>query len=128
MELTQSQIESINSNCPEDQGIFKQPFGIPVHIKEHVIYCRYECGGKSGGNYHGDASVPYSKSKPKDYMKVLDLVLKELRPQISFLEYRQIEPLIHDNTETKFEYYGNSTEWKIEYIKLSELYKLISEF
>jgi len=56
-------------------------------------------------------------------MKVLELVLKVLKPQISFLEYRMIEGLIHDNSETEYEYYGNSTDWKIEYIKLSDLYE-----
>ena len=117
MELTQQQIEGINKKCPYDQGIFRQPYGIPVSIKEPVIYCRYETGGWE--------PRPYEKEPPKDRMKVLELVLMELKPNISFLQYRLIEGLIHNNEETEREYYGNSTEWKIEYIKLSDLYEAL---
>jgi len=31
--LTEEQIKEINSKCPYNQGIFLQPYGIPVHIK-----------------------------------------------------------------------------------------------
>lgn len=48
MELTQEQIEAINKECPYNQGVFREPYGIPVKIKEPVIYCRYEIGGYSG--------------------------------------------------------------------------------
>jgi len=129
MELTQTQIEAINEECPYNQGVFKEPYGIPVNIKEPVIYCRYETGGYSGGSCWDDSDPqPYTEEPPKDRMKVLELVLKVLKPQISFLEYRMIEGLIHDNSETEHEYYGNSTEWKIEYIKLSDLYEALAKF
>jgi hypothetical protein len=129
MELTQEQIESINKECPYNQGVFREPYGIPVKIKEPVIYCRYEIGGFSGGSCWDDSDPqPYSEEPPKDRMKVLELVLKLLKPQISFLEYRMIEGLIHDNSETEYEYYGNSTDWKIEYIKLSDLYEALAKF
>ena len=129
MELTQEQIEAINKECPYNQGVFREPYGIPVKIKEPVIYCRYETGGYSGGSCWDDSDPqPYSEEPPKDRMKVLELVLKVLKPQISFLEYRMIEGLIHDNSETEYEYYGNSTDWKIEYIKLSDLYEALAKF
>ncbi len=129
MKLTQSQVESINEKCPSDQGVFVQPYGIPVHIKEPVIYCRWESGGYSGGSCWDDnAPQRYRNDTPKDRMQVLDIVLKEIRPQTTFLEYRQIEGLVHDNSETKYEYYGNSTDYQIEYIVLSELYELLETF
>lgn len=129
MELTKEQIEKINNECPENQGVFIEPYGIPVHIKEPVIYSRYEVGGYSGGScWDSSNPQPYHKDAPKDRMKVLEIVLKVLKPQISFLEYRMIEGLIHDNFETEYEYYGNSTEWFIEYIKLSDLYEALSKF
>jgi len=52
---------------------------------------------------------------------VLDLTLEKLMPNITYLKYKQILKLIHTNEETDYEYYGNSTEWKVEYIILSEL-------
>lgn len=127
MKLTQEQIDRINKAAPNDwqsneQGIFTQPFGIPVHIKEPVVYCRYENGGFRGGSCWDDSDPqPYEASAPKDKMKVLDLALKELKPDITFLQFREIENLIHTNEETEYEYYGNSTDYKIEYIILSEL-------
>ena len=119
-------IKEINEKCPYNQGIFKEPYGIPVHIKEPVIYCRYETGGYSGGSCWGDRNPEYySEDVPKDRFKVLDLVLEVLFPDIKYLQYKQIEELIHDNEETEYEYYGNSTDWKCEYIILSELESLI---
>lgn len=129
MKLSESQIKKINDKCPYNQGIFKEPYGIPVHIKEHVIYCRYETGGMSGGSCwdtaEDEGATPYEADPPKDKMKVLELVLEIVKPNITFLEYRKIESLIHDNSETEYEYYGNSTDWKIEYIKLSALYNAL---
>ena len=119
-------IKEINEKCPYNQGIFKEPYAIPVHIKEPVIYCRYETGGYSGGSCWDDSNPEYySEDVPKDRFKVLDLVLEVLFPDIKYLQYKQIEELIHDNEETEYEYYGNSTDWKCEYIILSELEYLI---
>jgi hypothetical protein len=129
--LSEEQIKEINKLAPNEwqtneQGIFTQPFGIPVHIKEPVIYCRYESGGVSGGSCW-DSSNPqsYTRDAPKDKMKVLDLVLKAVKPDITFLQFREIEKMIHTNSETEYEYYGNSTEFEIEYIVLSELYAFL---
>ena len=58
-------------------------------------------------------------------MKVLDLVLKEIKPDVTFLQFREIENLIKTNSETEHEYYGNCTDFEIEYIILSELYAYI---
>lgn len=134
MELTKEQIEKINKLAPNEyqtneQGIFTEPYGIPVHIKEPVIYCRYENGGVTGGSCWGDSDPRhYTKDAPKDKMKVLDLVLKELKPDLTFLQFREIEGLIHTNEETEHEYYGNCVEWSIEYIILSDLIKMLESF
>lgn len=129
LDLTEEMIKDINSKCPYNQGVFKEPYGIPVKIKEPVIYCRYETGGYEGGSCWDDSDPqPYNRETPKDRMKVLDLVLKKIKPDITFLEFRMIEGLIHDNSETEYEYYGNSTDWKIEYIKLSDLYEALEKF
>lgn len=129
--LTQKEIEEINKQYnlysgDSEQGIYVQPYGIPIHIKEPVIYCRYETGGYTGGSYHEDSYArPYEKEPPKDKMKILEIVLEKIKPNISFLQYKQIDRLIHTNSETEYEYYGNSTNWEIEYIILSDLYKYL---
>ena len=129
MELTKEQIEKINKECPYEQGIFTEPYGIPNHIKEPVIYCKWESGGVSGGSCW-DSSDPrdYTSDAPKDKMKVLDITLKELKPNLTFLEFRMIEGLIQNSQETEWEYYGNCTNWVIEYIKLSDLYEALAKF
>jgi len=130
MELTSSDIEYINSNCPNsEQGIYTQPFGIPVDVKEPVIYMRHETGGWRGGGYgEFDTAKPYENEEPKPKFKVLDLTLNRLVPKLTYLQYRQVEELIHTNNETEREYYGNSTDYEIQYIVLSELYKLLETF
>ncbi len=128
MELTCDQIDKINNDCPYGQGVFFQPNMIPVDVKELVIYSRYETGGYRDGNCYGDRPNSYQNEAPDDRFKVLDLVLKELLPNISYLQYKQIDALIKNNEETDREYYGNSTDWKVEYIVLSELIGLLESF
>lgn len=129
MKLTEDQITKINNECPSDQGIFFQPNGIPVDIKEHVVYMRWETGGWRGGGYRdGAIARPYTSDEPKPKFKALDLVLKELKPNISFLEFREIEELIRTNHESESEYYGNSTDYEIEFIVLSELITVLEKF
>jgi len=124
--MTKEEIELVNSKCPYEQGIFVEPWAIPIHIKEPVIYCRYETGGYRGGGYWNDGEPTYyEEDAPDDKFKVLDLVLEILKPNISYLQYKKIENMIHDNYETEYEYYGNSTNWKVEYIILSELEKFL---
>jgi len=37
------------------------------------------------------------------------------------MQFKKIDGMIHNNTETEDEYYGNSTDYMVEYIVLSEL-------
>lgn len=134
MELTKEQIQKINSLAPNDwqdneQGVFIEPSGIPVHIKEPVIYMRWKTGGVSGGScWESSNPQRYECNNEKPKFKVLDLVLAELMPNISFLQFREIEELIHTDYETDYEYYGNCTDFDVEYIVLSELIGLLISF
>ncbi len=133
MELSQSQIEKINKACSngysDNQGVYFQPNGVPVRIKELVIYTRYETGGYRGGScWDSSDPQPYSEEPPSDKFKVLDMVLEELMPNITYLQFKKIDALIHSEEESENEYYGNCTDYKVEYIVLSELYKLLETF
>jgi hypothetical protein len=129
--MTQEQINKINKAVPYEQGIYKEPWGIPVHIKEPVIYMRHETGGYSGGSCwdtgDDDGAQPYTNHEPIPKFEVLDKVLELLKPNITYLQYREVERLIHDNYETQYEYYGNSTDYVVKYIKLSELEELLNK-
>jgi len=127
MELSKEDIIEVNKECPSEQGIHTEPYGIPVRIKEPVVYMRWETGGFGGGSCWGDEAEPKAgEEKPK--FKVLDLILKRLKPDISFLQFREIEELIRTNEDTSEYYYGNSTDYKVEYIILSELIDLLEKF
>lgn len=126
--LTQEQIKDINEQCPYDQGIFKEPFGIPDNIKELVIYTKWQSGGKGGSCYDDENTVndKYEFNRPNDAFNILDLTLNILRPDISYLLFEQIKQLIESNQETNYGYYGDYTTDTIEWIKLSDLYAILN--
>lgn len=128
MKLTDDQIKRINKQCPYGQGVFLQPFGIPDSVKELVVYGSYESGGVSGGNCWNDAKPePYFNEPPRDRMMVLDLIMEELCPNITLLQYRKIEKMINTLSNSRREYYGNYTNNEIEYLELSKIYKVLDK-
>lgn len=133
MELTKEQITEINKRAPmewqeNEQGVFVEPFGIPSSIKEPVVYMRWHTGGVSGGSCWDSSNPQYYKSeKDKPRFEVLDLVLRELKPDISFLDFREIEKLIQSSEKTEYEYYGNYTDFAMEWIVLSDLINLLEK-
>jgi len=123
--LTKEQIDQINEKCPYNQGIFTEPYAIPHIIKEPVIYMRWELGGYSGGSCWNDNEPTRYSGEVKPNFEVLDIVLKELSPNITYLQYKDIEKLIQSDEKSEWEYYGNSTDWGIQFIILSELITLL---
>lgn len=131
MKITQDIIEKVNKNekCPYGQGIFLQPSGIPDGINELVVYSRYETGGVKGGSCWDNSNPqPYTEECPKDHMAILDILLTEVMPSIGFSQYKRIQTLIESNEDSSWEYYGNHTDYLIEYILLSELEKVLTEW
>lgn len=135
MKLKEETIKDINEELSNkgirNQGIFIQPNGISTSIKEPVIYMRWEIGGMDGGSYHEDSILKaYKSDEPKPKFEALDLVLQELKPDITYLQYREVETLIMQGYGDKdsHDYYGNCTEYDIEYIILSELIELLETF
>lgn len=125
MELTEQQIKEINLKCSYGQGIFVQPYGIPDHVKEPVIYRRYETGGYSGGSCWDDSDPQPYVADPPEPWKVFDFVFEVIKPDISYLQFRKIENSVKRLSDSEWEYYGNSTDYEIEYIPLSEVYKIL---
>ena len=127
-------IEKINKLAPyewetNEQGVFKEPYGIPDNIKEHVIYMRWRTGGVSGGSCWDTSNAqPYTEENGKPKFEVLDLVLKELMPTLMYSQYVDIEKLIKSSYKTDYEYYGNCTDYEMQYIVLSDLINLLKQF
>lgn len=127
--LSLEDIEEINNNVNDSwyEGVFIEPTYIPIHIKEPVVYMRWESGGYSGGScWNDEVSQRYENSKPS--FTVLDLVLEKLNITLTDSLYMGLNNIVHTNSESEYEYYGNSTEYQIEYIILSELYSFIRKY
>ena len=120
--MTPELIQEVNAECPSDQGVFVQPNGIPVSIKEPVIYTRWVKSGYSGGGY-GDECIPqpFMSEPPEDRFKILDIILEKLKPQITYLQYKKINELWDENNYSEDEYYGNSSDYVIKFMLLSKL-------
>lgn len=110
-----------------DQGVFIEPYGCDG-IVEPVVYMRWVTGGVSGGScYEGSDPRPYTSHEPKPRFKALTLVIKELKPDLTFLEYEEIKDMVVSTDKTERHYYGNSDVYGIEYIKLSDLVAKLEE-
>lgn len=130
--MTPKEIKQFNKGLrvpdSSDQGIFSEPWGIPVKIKKPVLYMRYETGGYSGGSCWDNSNPePYSSNNTENTWVALDKFLDINCPDITYLKYKKIEELVHTNEETEHEYYGNSTDYIVKYIKLSELEDFIEK-
>ena len=131
--LTEEDIKEINSNCPENQGVFFEPNGIPYKIKDKVVYMRWEVGGTAGGGcWEHCRQYNYQNDRPS--FVALDLVLKKLTSKeywdFNERERKLIDRLIIEgdrNTENE-DYYFNCEEWQVEFIILPVLEALIKTF
>jgi len=125
--LTENDIKEINNKITDsEQGIWREPYGINVKEKGLVIYQRHETGGVSGGSCWEDSNPQYySSDEDRPEWQALDLTLKKLYPDISYLKYKEIEKLIIYANDTDYEYYGNRTDYDIWYLPLETLYKYL---
>jgi len=123
MELTKEQVDDINKECPYGQGVFREPFGIPNNIKGLVVYTKWVSGFRGGSCWDDEDTVNDSQSsdRPDDAFLVLDKVLRILKPDITYLDFRRIEALKKSNKETDYGYYGDYTEDTIEWMELEDL-------
>lgn len=127
IEITQEQIERINTKCPYNQGIFFEPFGIPTNIKELVIYTKWTSGGRPGSCYDDEDTVneEYTRSRPYDALKVVDELFKELGIKIEIQDY-EIAEMMDSNTYTDYGYYGDYTEDTIEWVSLYKFLETVT--
>lgn len=135
-ELTKEDIIDINDNCEYKdlyetyEGILSEPSGIPVDIKEPVIYMRWQKGYWWGNGYQDNLpgltyeSVWEDGEKPN--FTIIDLILKKLEFNTVYSNYEEIKKLIHSEDEEDRDYYGNGGDYEIEYIILSEFLNFIN--
>jgi len=127
-QLTKEDIVKINKECPEDQGVFTEPWGIPCHIKEPVVYLRYNTGGMTGGGCWDYCHLQdYTNEEKLPKFIALDLVLKYIKPDISYLKFKEIEnSIIEVDASDGGDYYGNADYYDVYYIEISKIEEIIN--
>lgn len=88
----------------------------------------YVAGGSCWTNDPQYYSVVCEPSDSERDFSELTTLLDKFFPNIKYKEYKEIEKLIRHDTDTEFEYYGNSTTSAIQTIKLLDIYTKLSEY
>lgn len=96
--------------------------GDTFYVQDGFIIQKHEEGGAQGGNCWGDSARHYSNKRNAEPFAPLDIILKETKPTISYLDYKEIEKLIIEDSMTDREYYGNYTEYTLFKIDIEKLY------
>lgn len=125
--LTEEDIANLSAGAPYEQSIDKMS---RYSYKDSsfknndrlALILKYETGGVSGGSCW-DSSNPtyYSNDEPKPKFKLLNEALKILKPDLTFLQFHDVEELMHTFDYTVHEYYGNRTDYEITYVYIDEL-------
>lgn len=121
-------IEKVNAKCPYGQGIFVQPNGVPTRIKEPVIFSYYVKAGKSGGSCWDSPKPFVNHNVPQDHLRVLEVVLEELCPKITYLQYRRLNAILQSNEDFReHDYYGNFEDWCVNFITESNFKRFLQD-
>ena len=89
---------------------------------EEYYQVKWEICGASGGNCWGDEVEYYSSKEPEPEID-LDLLFKQVCPNITFLQYREVmKDIVERDTITNYEYYGNYTDYGVKRVKYQKLY------
>lgn len=103
--------------------------GEKVGANVDYIYVQNETGGVSGGSCWDSSNPhPYTNTNPKEDFIELDVILEMFNSNISFIQYKNLKrSVVHTVQYTSYEYYGNHTDYEVEYVILKELYDYLSE-
>lgn len=94
--------------------------------KGDFIIQEYTTGGAEGGNCWGEEAQWFSNEEPMEEFYPIDYILKAVKPDISYLDYKQIEKLFEIDNWRDSEYYGNYTDKILRKINLKKLYEFLS--
>ena len=83
----------------------------------------------SGGSCWDNSNPqPYVSDDKEPHFEELDTILEELRPNLTFLQFRKLaREHIHSHTFTENEYYGNCTHYAVKFVVIDELKKFIED-
>lgn len=88
-----------------------------------TISVKWEIGGYSGGSCWDDSNPqPYTTDNLEPKFDEFNAILREVCPNISHLNYLELESLIKYSNYTYAEYYGNCTKYKVKSIDVDYLW------
>jgi len=96
---------------------------------KHVLREEWYVGGYTGGNCWDDTEPYYERSSdtPKELV-LLDEILNQLKPDITFLQYKQlVASVVEHGSRSQSEYYGNSSDYESVSVDLQNLYNYIDK-
>ena len=93
------------------------------------IFVEWETGGVNGGScWDSSNPTPYTLDNPPEELHILDAILEKYRPNITYLEYKNLSANIMEyDSRTEREYYGNSTNYAIKKVLIKDLYNYLIE-
>lgn len=93
-------------------------------INKPRLIVKWSPGGVSGGScWESSDPQPYTTNEKPGELSILDSILEEIYPQMSFLQYRALSnQLIKFDSWSVGEYYGNSTDYCSKTIDVKDLY------
>lgn len=84
-------------------------------------------GGMTGGDCWGNEAEWLVDASPEPEFVDFDTIIEHFLPEISHLAYKRLaRSLIHTDTYTDSEYYGNYYTRAEKWVDLEEMYKLLS--
>ena|SRR5215217_3540414 len=92
------------------------------NVRDGAIVQMHVSGGAQGGNCWGNEAQYFTNSSSAQEFLPLDKILTQVNPQISYLQYREIQKLIVEGSKHESEYYGNHTDYTTYTLDIRKLY------
>jgi hypothetical protein len=97
--------------------------------KKHLLRAEWYVGGYTGGNCWDDTEPHYERSlSTPEELVLLDEILNKLKPDIKFLQYKQlVSSVVKHDSRSQSEYYGNSSDYESISVDLKDLYDYMNK-
>lgn len=97
-------------------------------IEDGKIQVKWRTGGITGGNCWGGKANRPVDGEPEPEFESLDKILAEICPTISFLQYKRLcQAIVKTDSDTEYEYYGNSYTYGIRSCSITDLEEYLKE-
>jgi len=96
-----------------------------------AIRVTWHTGGYYGGNCWDDTEPEYRDSYD-DQLSLFDdpdfvTIIKNFCPQIDIIKCKELSNIINEDNYTEYEYYGNTSDYSFQEVKLTDLVDFINK-